>query len=52
VAKILGPFDVWKVHESQKHAKHKEICFVVLKPNGRILFRKSLDSMENKSMSL
>jgi hypothetical protein len=51
VAKSLGPFDVQKVPESQKHAKNKEICFAVLKPNDRGLFRKTLESMANKFRS-
>jgi hypothetical protein len=35
VAKILGPFNAWKVPESQKHAKTRKICFAVLKPNEK-----------------
>jgi hypothetical protein len=52
VAKILGLFDVCKILESQKHAKNKNIYFIVLKLNERGSFRKSMESMENMSMSL
>jgi hypothetical protein len=52
MAKSLGPFDVRRVPESQKHAKTKEICFAVLKPNEKVLFRKSSESMAIKSRSL
>jgi hypothetical protein len=52
VAKRLGRVEVRKVPESQKLAKHKEICFTVLKPNGRGLFRTPPpQSLENKSKS-
>jgi hypothetical protein len=47
VVESLGPFDVLKVRESQKHAKTRKS-----KPNERGLFRKPLESMANKSRSL
>jgi hypothetical protein len=47
VAKRLGPFDVRMVPQSQ----NKEICFIVLKPNERGLFRKPPKSMANKFRS-
>jgi hypothetical protein len=52
MAKILGLFDVRKVPESQKHPHKKQanmLCSV--KPNERVSFRKSPESMENMSMS-
>jgi hypothetical protein len=36
----------------KKHAKNKNIYFIVLKLNERGSFRKSMESMENMSMSL
>jgi hypothetical protein len=51
VAKFLGPFDVRKVPESQKHAKNKKVCFTLLKPNKRRLSIKPLKSIANKSRS-
>jgi hypothetical protein len=51
VAKGLSLFDVWKVLESQKHAKNKKICSTLLKQNKRGSFRKSPKSMENMSRS-
>jgi hypothetical protein len=53
--KRLGLFDILKVSKSQKHAKKMQKqanCFVLLKPNERVLFRKSLESMEKKPRSL
>jgi hypothetical protein len=50
VSKSLGPFDVWKVPESQ-NMENKEICFTVLKPNENGLFRKPPESMANKFRS-
>jgi hypothetical protein len=34
-----------------KNMQNKEICFAVLKPNKRELFRKPPESMTNKSRS-
>jgi hypothetical protein len=45
MTKVLGPRNVWKVHECQKHAKTSKICFVMLKPNERGLFRESPNIM-------
>jgi hypothetical protein len=45
VAKRFGMFNVRKVPKSQKHAKKNiKIYYVVLKPNERESFRKSLES--------
>jgi hypothetical protein len=52
VAKILDPFDIRRSLKVKKHAKTKQICFAMLKPNERGLFRKFLDSMEYMSRSL
>jgi hypothetical protein len=51
VTKRLGQFIVQKVLKVKKQHENKDICFAVLKPNERALFRKSSDSMENKSRS-
>jgi hypothetical protein len=51
VEKRLSLFDVWKVRQSQRHAKQKT-CPVELEPNERGLFRKSIESMKNMSRTL
>jgi hypothetical protein len=51
VSKRFGPFDVWKVLESQKYEKNMITCPIELKPKERGLFRKSPDSTENMSSS-
>jgi hypothetical protein len=48
----LGLFDNQKAPETQKKCKNEEICFTVLKPDERGLFRKSPESMANKCMSI
>jgi hypothetical protein len=39
VAKRLGLFDVQKVLEANNMQKNKKVCFTMLKPNERGLFR-------------
>jgi hypothetical protein len=51
MTKSLGSFDVLKVPKSHKHAKKKQICCTMLKPNERVSFIKSPESMENMSRS-